>query len=92
MGCRQIVTVADDGSRVIIVRAWRDSERLLVRVLIGTSHVGCSHHRVFTDIDEACDHISEALGVLQPQAEAVTKRPRRRTIRSVDAAEDPPSS
>jgi hypothetical protein len=51
-------------SRVVIVRAWRDSGRILIRVLAGADHSKAADEWVFADIDAACRQIAEVLGVL----------------------------
>jgi hypothetical protein len=86
----EIVGVVDDDSRVIVVRAWRDSGRLIVRVLAGTGRVGSSRQWVFADIDEACEHIGKVLWELRdvPVDSGRLGDRGRPTIRTVDACED----
>ncbi len=83
--------VADE-SRVIVVRAWRDSERVIVRVIAGGGGLGSSHQWVFADVDEACDQIGHVLWELHDvAADAGGSRARTRgrpTIRTVDGGED----
>jgi len=92
MGDCEIVRVVDDESRVMVVRAWRDAERIVVRVMAGTGRVGASRQWVFADIDEACEHIGGMIAELREPAvdfSERTSRPRkRRTIRTVDADGD----
>jgi hypothetical protein len=89
---RKIVGVVDDESRVIVVRAWRDSGRLIVRVLAGTGRVGSSRQWVFADIDEACEHIAKVLWELRDvpvdSGRSGGRTRGRPTIRTVDAGKD----
>ena len=92
MGLCEIVRVVDDESRVMVVRAWRDAERIVVRVMAGTGRVGASRQWVFADIDEACEHIGCMLAELNESPGDSSKRTsrsrKRGTIRTVDADED----
>lgn len=78
--------VIADTSRVIVVRAWRDSQRIVIRVLAGKGHRQQADEWVFADIDAACKQLADVLG------ELVEKQSRPRgggvdysQIRSVDA-------
>ncbi|MFD6393322.1 hypothetical protein [Nocardia sp. NPDC060259] len=59
-------TVIADDSRVIVVRAWRDSDRLIIRVLAGAQHPA-SREWVFADIDTACRQVAAILHELCPE-------------------------
>ncbi|WP_019925665.1 hypothetical protein [Nocardia sp. BMG111209] len=58
--------MTDNDSLVVVVRAWREHDRLLVRVLTG-SKGACG--RVFADIDSASAHIRALLTELLGPAE-----------------------
>ena len=92
MPSRESVGVVDDESRVIVVRAWRDSGRLIVRVLAGTGRVGSSRQWVFADIDEACEQIGKVLWELRDvpvgSGRLAGRTRGRPTIRTVDACEE----
>ncbi|MEV0343881.1 hypothetical protein AB0H49_33210 [Nocardia sp. NPDC050713] len=52
----------DDDSKVIVIRAWRDGGRMLIRVLAGTGEPNSAQEWVFTDIDAVLARIAEVLG------------------------------
>jgi hypothetical protein len=86
MACCDSAGVTADTSRVIIVRAWRDAQRIIIRVLAGKGHRQQADEWVFADIDAACKQLADLLG------ELVEKQPRPRgggvdnsQIQSVDA-------
>jgi hypothetical protein len=56
--------VTADTSRVIVVRAWRDSQRIIIRVLAGKGHFQQADEWVFAEIDAACKQLAELLGEL----------------------------
>ena len=88
----EIVDVVDDESRVIVVRAWRDSGRVIIRVLAGTHRLDSSRKWVFADVNRACDQIGCVLGELHdgPGSDGKSTGPRqqRRAIRIVDDGDD----
>lgn len=55
------VRVTSETSRVVIVRAWRDSHRIVIRVLTAGGHTEPTDEWVFADIGEACDRVGEVL-------------------------------
>ncbi|KAA8879667.1 hypothetical protein F3087_43705 [Nocardia colli] len=55
-------------SKTIVVRAWRDRGRLIIRVLTGTGDLGSGQEWVFADIDASLAHIGELLGELRTDA------------------------
>jgi len=92
MGHCEIVRVVDDESRVMVVRAWREPDRIVVRVMAGTGRVGASRQWVFADVDEACEHIRCVIAELHDppvdSPKTTSRSIRRRRIRTVDADED----
>jgi hypothetical protein len=56
--------VTADTSRVVVVRAWLDSQRIIVRVLAGTGHSKPADEWVFADIDAACRQVAKVLSEL----------------------------
>jgi hypothetical protein len=72
--------VSADDSRVIVVRAWRDCERTVIRVLTGTGDARAGEQHVFSDVDTACAQIAALIQDLEPRTPP---------IRSVDAREYP---
>jgi hypothetical protein len=46
------------------VRAWLDSQRIIVRVLAGAGHSKPADEWVFADIDAACRQVASVLGEL----------------------------
>jgi hypothetical protein len=46
---------------VVVVRAWLDSERIIVRVLAGAGHSKPADEWVFADIDAACRQVADVL-------------------------------
>jgi hypothetical protein len=49
---------------VVVVRAWLDSQRVIVRVLAGAGHSKPADEWVFADIDAACRQVASVLGEL----------------------------
>jgi hypothetical protein len=60
--------VTGDDDRVIVVRAWRDSGRMIIRILVGAGQPTSSHEWVFADVDEACRQIGEVLRELRDES------------------------
>lgn len=50
-----------DTNRVIVVRAWRDSQRIIIRILAGAGHSKPVGEWVFADIDAACRQVATVL-------------------------------
>jgi hypothetical protein len=46
---------------VVVVRAWLDSQRIIVRVLAGAGHSKPADEWVFADIDAACNRVADVL-------------------------------
>jgi hypothetical protein len=65
---------------VVVVRAWLDSQRIIVRVLAGAGHSKPADEWVFADIDAACRQVANVL------AELVEDDDRSALIRSIDAS------
>jgi hypothetical protein len=61
--------VTADTSRVVVVRAWLDSQRIIVRVLAGAGHSKPADEWVFADIDAACKQVANVLCELAEQHE-----------------------
>jgi hypothetical protein len=59
--------VSTDDSRVIVVRAWRDSGRTIIRVLSGSGETDPSDQWVFADVGAACRQIAALLLALSEQ-------------------------
>jgi hypothetical protein len=53
--------VTADDSCVIVVRAWRDRGRTIIRVLAGAGHARSADQWVFADIDAACREIAAVI-------------------------------
>jgi hypothetical protein len=73
MGRCHSALVTADTSRVVVVRAWRDSERIIIRVLAGAGHSKAASEWVFADIDAACQQIADILCELADPRNAVTR-------------------
>lgn len=56
------MTTSDN--RLIVVRAWRDSDRLIIRLLISAGPTALPVESVFTDIDSASQRLADVLGDL----------------------------
>jgi hypothetical protein len=53
-------------SRVLVVRAWEEAERVLIRVIVADSdHPPVTH--VFTTVDGACRCVHQLLDELDPE-------------------------
>lgn len=57
------VTTSDN--RLIVVRAWQDSDRLIIRVLVSTGPKARPVEAVFTDVESAAEHLTEVLTELR---------------------------
>jgi hypothetical protein len=55
--------------RVVVVRVWRDAERLVVRVLTGSDLSAPAREWVFTDVDAASDLVHSLLRELEQRHE-----------------------
>jgi hypothetical protein len=53
------VTTSDN--RLIVVRAWRDSDRLVIRLIISAGPGEPAVESVFSDIESAADRLTEVL-------------------------------
>ena len=56
-----------DDSRVIVVRAWRDCGRTIIRVLSGSGEPDRSDQWVFADIGAACRQIAALIFALNEE-------------------------
>jgi hypothetical protein len=61
MGTTETRTVTSSGSRIIVVRAWRNLGQLVVRVLAAPVDPVPSREWAFSDTDSACAKIAEIL-------------------------------
>jgi hypothetical protein len=78
--------VTADTSRVVVVRAWRDSQRIIIRVLAGAGHTESADEWVFADIDAACGQVARVLCELLTEQTHLTESDSDKTlIRNVDA-------
>lgn len=69
------------------MRAWRDSHRIVIRVLTAGGHTGPTDEWVFADIGEACDRVGEVLRELvDPGSAAARPDAGAAVLRNVDAA------
>lgn len=55
----QCVTTSDN--RLIVVRAWRDPDRLIIRLIISAGPKAPAVEWVFTEIESATDRLAEVL-------------------------------
>lgn len=70
---RDVVTGGE--SAVIIVRAWRQNGRVIVRMLASSTNAARPHQeRVATSIDAACDELRALLAPLVEAPPAETER------------------
>ncbi|SDD02576.1 hypothetical protein [Rhodococcus tukisamuensis] len=71
--------MTDDEARVIVVRAWRDIDRSIIRVIAAAGVTTIARQWAFSDVAEACKQIEEVIRELDdgPPHEA----PRRTTER-----------
>ena len=79
--CCHSARVTADTSRVVVVRAWLDSQRIIVRVLTGTGHSKPADEWVFADIDAACRQVADVLRELVADPESGTT-----LIQTIDAS------
>jgi hypothetical protein len=71
---------------VVVVRAWLDSRRIIVRVLAGVSHLEPASEWVFADIEAACKQVADILCELVVDQPCSGDRESAPTlIRSIDA-------
>lgn len=52
-------------NRLIVVRAWQDSDRLIIRLLVSTDPKSPAVEAVFTDIEAAAERLTEVLTELR---------------------------
>ncbi|MET0456133.1 MAG: hypothetical protein ABW137_30210 [Mycobacterium sp.] len=79
-----------DTSRVVVVRAWLDTHRIIVRVLAGASHSKPTDEWVFADIDEACGQVADVLRELvADQRRSANPGPSATWIQTIDASAHP---
>ncbi|CAM4450795.1 hypothetical protein NONI108955_29600 [Nocardia ninae] len=75
MAAREGVPVSGPESKTIVVRAWRDRGRLIIRVLTGVGEIGAGQEWVFADIDASLTRVGELLAELHDNpANDETKR------------------
>jgi hypothetical protein len=65
---------------VVVVRAWLDSQQIIVRVLAGAGHSKPADEWVFADIDAACRQVGDVLRELVGDDTSTT------LIQSIDAS------
>jgi hypothetical protein len=53
------VTTSDN--RLIVVRAWRDSDRLIIRVILSAGPTAPAVETVFTDVESASERLADVL-------------------------------
>jgi hypothetical protein len=71
---------------VVVVRAWLDSQRIIVRVLAGAGHSKPADEWVFADIDAACRQVANVLSELVvDQARSADPDSTATSIQSIDA-------
>ena len=75
------MTTSDN--RLIVVRAWHDRDRLLIRLIVSAGPMAPALESVFSDIASATDRLAQVLAELQasvpgslldPPGEAETNR------------------
>jgi len=59
--CR--VTTSDN--RLIVVRAWRDPDRLVIRIIVSAGPGARAVESVFSDVEPAADRFAEVLTELR---------------------------
>jgi hypothetical protein len=75
---------------VIVVRAWRDSQRVIIRVLAGIGQNGSTDEWVFANIDVACEQIANVLCELaEGQSPTAVPGDSESRIQSVDVQTHP---
>lgn len=52
-------------SMVVVIRAWRQSGRLVIRLMASAPGGEMKTHRVVTDIEQACRVLSDLLQALE---------------------------
>jgi hypothetical protein len=57
------VLTSDD--RLIVVRAWRDSDRLVIRLIVSAETGAPAVESVFSDIESAAERLTEVLTELR---------------------------
>ncbi|WP_174189430.1 hypothetical protein [Nocardia barduliensis] len=53
--------MTEDEARVIVVRAWRDIDRSIIRVIVGAGVTTAARQWAFSDVAEACKQIEAVL-------------------------------
>jgi hypothetical protein len=85
--CCHSARVTADTSRLVVVRAWLDSQRIIVRVLAGAGHSKPADEWVFADIDAACGQIANVLReLLEHREQSAQSDTSASLIQSIDAA------
>ncbi len=64
MAARDRGPVSGPESRTIVVRAWRDRGRLIIRVLAGSAEPDSAQEWVFADIDASLARVATLLAEL----------------------------
>jgi hypothetical protein len=62
--------VTDVHSRVVVVRAWRDTGRLVIRVVTGKVPTSPSREWVFTEVESASACVAQLLHELGSEVDA----------------------
>lgn len=65
MGSGDIGRVKSDETRVLVVRAWRDCGRTVIRILESADHTDPAREWVFADVDSACRLIAGLLDEIE---------------------------
>lgn len=68
MAARDGGPVTGDESTVIVVRAWRDRGRLIIRVLAGSGDTRSAREWVFGDVDGSLACVEQLLAELRDAA------------------------
>jgi hypothetical protein len=72
---------------VVVVRAWLDSQRIIVRVLAGAGHSKPADEWVFADIDAACRQVADVLcELVEDHDESTAPDDSAPLIQSIDAS------
>ena len=73
---RHRVTTSDN--RLMVVRAWHDTDRLIIRLLVSAGPTAPAVESVFTDIESATNRLAEVLTELLQAPDATARSGGRR--------------
>ncbi len=73
--------MATSDNRLIVVRAWRDHDRLIIRLISSAGPTGPAIESVFVDVESATARFAEVLSELLALSPSIQQVPRTETKR-----------